>query len=280
MTAYALYEPVNTLKAIADNVWIVDGPEIQMTYPWLPFFKVPFPTRMTIVRLGDGGLWLHSPTPLTEALAAAVDALGRVTFLVAPNLLHFWWIADWKARYPQACAYAAPGTRKHAEKRFTGFDADLTDAPPSEWQGEFVQVLVPGSYMTEAVFLHKASRTLILTDLIENFEPDRFSKTWLRWACQWAGCCDPDGRAPDRPALDLFAPPRFGARGGADYAGMAAGACDSGAWQVVSPKRRSRVETRLPLGFMSGRVIPKKLVPDAIGDGYRVSEKITRQRKW
>ncbi len=196
MTAYALYEPVNTLKPVADNVWIVDGPEIQMSYPYLSFFKVPFPTRMTVVRLGDGSLWLHSPTPLTDDLAAAIDALGRVAFLVAPNLLHFWWIGDWKARYVQARAYAAPGTRKRAEKRFTGFDADLTDAPPPEWRGEFAQVMVPGSYMTEAVFFHRASHTLILTGLIENFEPDRFSKRWLRLACQWSGCCDPDGRAP------------------------------------------------------------------------------------
>ena len=51
MAAYALYEPVNTLKPVADDVWIVDGPEIQMSYPYLPFFKLPFPTRMTIVRL-------------------------------------------------------------------------------------------------------------------------------------------------------------------------------------------------------------------------------------
>ena len=196
MTAYALYEPVNTLKPVADNVWIVDGPEIRMTYPWLPMFSVPFPTRMTVVRLKDSSLWVHSPTPLPEALAGAVDVLGKVAYLVAPNLLHFWWIADWKARYPGARAYAAPGTRERAQKRFTGFDADLSDEPPPEWQGEFAQVPVHGGYMTEVVFFHRASRTLILTDLIENFEPDRFSKRWLRLACQWAGCCDPDGRAP------------------------------------------------------------------------------------
>jgi hypothetical protein len=196
MAAYALYEPVNTLKPVADNVWIVDGPEILMGYPYLPFFKLPFPTRMTIMRLGDGSLWLHSPTPLTEALAQAVDALGRVAFLVAPNLLHFWWIADWKARYAQARAYAAPGTREHAQKRFTGFDADLTGEPPPEWQDEFAQVPVAGDFMTEVVFFHRPSRTLILTDLIENFEPNRFSKRWLRLACQWAGCCDPDGKTP------------------------------------------------------------------------------------
>ncbi len=196
MAAYALYEPINALKAAAENVWIVDGPEIRMTYPWLPFFSVPFPTRMTIVRLADGALWVHSPTALSDQLARAVDGLGRVAFLVAPNLLHFWWIGDWKARYPQARAYAAPGVRAQAAGRFAGFDADLSETPPPEWQDAFEQVPVPGSFMTEVMFFHRASRTLILTDLIENFEPGRFSKRWLRLACQWSGCCDPDGKAP------------------------------------------------------------------------------------
>ena len=40
--------------------------------------------------------------------------------------------------------------------------------------------LVPGSIVTEAVFHHRASGTLILTDLIENFEPSRVRKVWLR----------------------------------------------------------------------------------------------------
>ncbi|MEZ5785573.1 MAG: DUF4336 domain-containing protein [Xanthobacteraceae bacterium] len=196
MAAYAPYEPINTLKPIADNVWIVDGPEIFMCYPWLSFIKVPFPTRMTIVRLADGKLWVHSPTPLPDDLARAIDSLGQVAFLVAPNLLHYWWIGEWKSHYPQARAYAAPGVRERAAARFNGFDADLTDLPPPEWQGEFDQVLVPGDYLTEAVFLHRASRTLLLTDLIENFEPGRFRRLWMRWACQMSGCCDPDGKVP------------------------------------------------------------------------------------
>jgi hypothetical protein len=196
MTAYALYEPVNALKPVAENVWLVDGPEIRMTYPWLPLFSVPFPTRMTVVRLADGQLWVHSPTPLPDALARAVDALGRVAFLVAPNVLHYWWIGDWKAHYPQARAYAAPGVRGRAAGHFDGFDAELSDAAPAEWQGAFEQLLVPGGYMTEAVFLHKASRTLIVTDLIQNFEPGRFANPLMRWVYCAAGCCDPDGKAP------------------------------------------------------------------------------------
>ena len=196
MTSYALYEPVDTLKSVADNVWIVDGPEIRMSYPYLPFIKVPFPTRMTVVRLADGALWLNSPTPLVEELAKSLDTLGRVAFLIAPNLLHYWWIGDWKARYPDARAYAAPGTQARAAKRFTDFNAELGPTPPAEWRGEFRQLLVPGDYLTEVVFLHVASRTLIVTDLIQNFEPDRFANPLTRWVYCAAGCCDPDGTMP------------------------------------------------------------------------------------
>jgi Domain of unknown function (DUF4336) len=196
MTTYALYQPINVLKPEAENVWIVDGPEIRMSYPYLPFVKAPFPTRMTLVRLSDGGLWVHSPTPITDELAQAVDALGTVRFLVAPNLLHYRWISDWKERYPHARAYAAPGTRQRAAKHFTGFDAELTEVPPTEWQGAFKQVVVHGDYLTEVAFLHEASRTLILTDLIENFEPVRISNRLMRWGYCLSGCCDPDGKMP------------------------------------------------------------------------------------
>ena len=46
----ATYPPVNTLKRVADNLWIVDGPIIRFGAPWL---KMPFPTRMTVIRLAS-----------------------------------------------------------------------------------------------------------------------------------------------------------------------------------------------------------------------------------
>jgi hypothetical protein len=47
-----------------NDVWIVDGPVIRFGMPWPRF---PFPTRMTVVRLTGGDLFLHSPTPLTPS---------------------------------------------------------------------------------------------------------------------------------------------------------------------------------------------------------------------
>ena len=52
--AYVTYPPLNTLKDIADNVWIVDGPAIRFGMPWPKF---PFPTRMTVIRLASGELF-------------------------------------------------------------------------------------------------------------------------------------------------------------------------------------------------------------------------------
>jgi len=97
----SLYEPIDVLKAVAPEIWIVDGPVVRMA--------APFTTRMTIVRLRGGGLWCHSPVAPSNALFAAVDALGPVRHLVSPNKLHYAHIAAWRQRYPQAAAWASPG---------------------------------------------------------------------------------------------------------------------------------------------------------------------------
>ena len=56
--------------------------------------------------------------------------------------------------------------------------------------------MVSGALLTEVEFFHRPSRTLILTDIIENFEPARIRKPVLRWTMQVFGCADPDGKAP------------------------------------------------------------------------------------
>jgi hypothetical protein len=187
------YQPINTLRAIADQLWIVDGPLIRFSYAWV---RLPFPTRMTIVRLGSGELWVHSPTELTPGLKAEVDRLGRVRHLIAPIKLHYWWVGDWQAACPEALAYAAPGARERAAKRGAAFDLDLGAEPPAAWAGEIDQLPVAGGFMTEIVFFHRRSRTLILTDLIENFEPDRVPAAWLRLLMRLGGVMHPRGSTP------------------------------------------------------------------------------------
>lgn len=190
--AYVPYAPLNRLKAFADEVWIADGPEIGMKYLG---GHLPFPTRMTVVRLSDGGLWVHSPIAWDDGLGAQLQALGPVRHLIAPNTLHYWHLPAWQARFPEARTYGAPDLQRRA-RRALALDETLGEAPPAAWDGLFDQCLVRGPVLSEADFLHRPTRTLILADLIENFEPRRVRRPLLRWLVRLSGAMDPDGKAP------------------------------------------------------------------------------------
>lgn len=76
------------------------------------------------------------------------------------------------------------------------FDHDLGPQAEAPWQGQIEQMIVEGSKVhREAVFFHNASGTLILTDLIENFEP-RNLVWWVRPILRLVGIVDPDGKMP------------------------------------------------------------------------------------
>ncbi len=187
------YPPINTLKPVAEDVWIVDGPTIRFGPRWL---RMPFPTRMTIVRTGDGSLFIHSPTPLAPDLRTAVSALGAPRWIVGPNRIHYWWIPDWHAAYGDADVYLAPRIREQAKGRIDFATKELGGANGYPWDDEIATLPVSGSYMTEFEFFHRRSRTLILTDLIENFESKKISVWWMRWLTRLGGVQDPDGRMP------------------------------------------------------------------------------------
>ena len=192
------YEPLYTLKAVAPDVWIADG-------GWIRFYGVPFPTRMTAIRLADGGLWLHSPIGDVAGLADAVAALGPVRHLVAPNWIHYAWVPDWQARFPQAVTWGCPGVAARAASRGMplALDHELGDAAPAAWAGEIDQRLAQSGLHREAVFLHRASRTLVLTDLIMNFEAAKMP-WWTRPLLRIGGVRDPDGGMPRDIAMGFL----------------------------------------------------------------------------
>ena len=194
MTATMLYLPLNTLKPLAPDIWMVDGPIVSMSAPL--GLRVPFPTRMTVVKLAGGGLWCHSPIAPDRTLFAMLDALGPIQHLVSPNKLHYTHIAAWKLRYPSAVTWASPGVRERTATRHeAAFDADLGSAPLA-WANDIDQLCFKGSWaMEEFVFFHRSSETLILTDLIENFEAAKLPAL-LRWVGRLGGVLDPDGKTP------------------------------------------------------------------------------------
>jgi hypothetical protein len=134
--------------------------------------KFDFSTRMTVVRLADGGLFLHSPIRLDDGLRAELDALGEVRTIVAPNKFHHLFAGDCRSAYPSARLYAAPGLP--AKRKDLKFDGLLADEPRIEWRGDLEQRIIRGMPMVnEVAFFHPASRTLILTDLVFNMPRGR-----------------------------------------------------------------------------------------------------------
>lgn len=145
-------------------VWVK---RIRLRFPWR-WFGAQMGSRMTVMRLADGGLLVHSPVALDAELRAAVDALGPVRFVVAPNRLHHLYVADWVAGYPEAAFWCAPALEtKRADVPWTGV---LGDAPAPGWAADIDQAALQGNrFMTEILFCHRAARTLVVTDALESF---------------------------------------------------------------------------------------------------------------
>jgi len=132
------------------------------------FLGLEVGTRMTVVRLADGSLLLHSPARLDAALRRELDALGPVRYAVAPNRVHHLHAGEVTQAYPEARLWIGPGLeRKRPDLVHVGI---LGDEAPPEWRGQLDQVFFRGRpYENEVVFFHRASRTLLLCDLAFNF---------------------------------------------------------------------------------------------------------------
>lgn len=155
------------LQAFGEGLWLADGPVAEVA-------GFRYPTRMGVVRLTGGGLFVWSPVALTPGLREAIDDLGAVTCLVAPSRLHHLFLGEWKAAYPNAGLFAAPGLR--ARRPDLAFDADLGDGPDADWTDVLDQVPVRGNLITtEVVFFHRPSATVLVTDLIQHFRPGWFA---------------------------------------------------------------------------------------------------------
>jgi hypothetical protein len=146
------------LTQLADGVWF--------THAQVSFLGLRLVSTMTVLRLGDGSLLLHAPVALTPARRAAVEALGPVAHLYAPNTYHHLRIGEWAAAFPSA--------RLHAPARLAKKRPDLridrahgTAAEPA-FAGVINELHVDGFRLEESVLLHLPSRTLVVADLVHN----------------------------------------------------------------------------------------------------------------
>ncbi len=149
---------------------------------------------MTVVRLPGNFLWLHSPVAASVERMEDVDRLGNVKYVVAPNVLHHLFVGEWVKAYPRAELWGAPGLAK--KKKALRFDGTLQDSDEPPWKDEIDQLIFRGSrVLPEVVFFHRSSKTLILTDLIQNHDPSGENWFW-RIVKQAVGVLAPNGGVP------------------------------------------------------------------------------------
>ncbi len=150
---------VTYLQKVADDLWAAEG-RVRFLAQWLH-------TRMVVVRLRDGSLFVHSPIEVNPALRDELSTLGPVRHLVAPSTYHHLWMSDWVASYPDAAVYGAPGLPE--KRQDVAFDEVLSDESPASWVTEIDQLVFRGlPIFNEVVFHHRPSRSLIVADLVFN----------------------------------------------------------------------------------------------------------------
>ena len=119
---------------------------------------------MTIVKLEDNTLLLHSPIKLDARQVSAINELGSVQYLVSPNLLHHLSLTQATTHWPAAKVWAAPGLAA----KIKGIRVDEVLAADSSLAGIDVLPIDGCPQLQEFAFFHRASSTLVLTDLVFN----------------------------------------------------------------------------------------------------------------
>jgi hypothetical protein len=123
---------------------------------------------------------------MTPERRAAVEALGPVAHLYAPNLYHHLWIGEWAAAFPSARLHAPPGLAK--KRRDLRIDRTLGAAPETAFAGIVDEMPIKGFRRKESVVFYRPERTLVVADLVHNI--GRPQHRWTRFYARTMGFHD------------------------------------------------------------------------------------------
>jgi hypothetical protein len=166
------------LTPFAEGVWMDTAP--------VRFLGMQLTATMTILRLSDGNLLLHSPLALTPARRAAIEALGPVAHLYAPNLYHHLWIGEWAAAFPSARLHAPAGLAR--KRRDLRIDRVHNAAPEPALAGVIDELGIDGFRLEESVLVYRPARTLVVADLVHNIGRPRHR--WTKFYTRTMGFYD------------------------------------------------------------------------------------------
>jgi hypothetical protein len=149
------------MKPIGDDIWHVPGPSLRMPG------GVMMPLASTVIRLSGGSLVVYSPVRFDDATAGAIDAIGPVEHIIAPNRLHHLHAGAAAARWPRARVHAPAGVRD--KQPGLRIDHELGDHAVGDaaWRGAIEIAHIAGApKIDEYVAFHRPSGTLVCADLV------------------------------------------------------------------------------------------------------------------
>ena len=174
------------MQQLAENLWLL--------HYKLPLLGEYLGRNVAIIRLNSGELVIHSTGPFTPEDVAAITALGQPAYLVDALAKHDTFAKEGRAAFPGIPYYAPEGFTEAS-----GIATEPLEYPPAAWQGELdVAVLAGQETKAEYAMLHRASRTLIVADLVFNIESDAPTLTKLVSPLLQTGA-GPEGTGMPRP---------------------------------------------------------------------------------
>jgi hypothetical protein len=146
---------------------------------------------MTVIRFSSGDLVVLCPVQISDVIYNQLSNLGRIAYIIAPNLYHHLFVSDFKAAFPEAQLWVPPGLDAKrpdivVDRIMTESEGTLLDELEYLFFDGFklldLKGIVPAN---EFVFFHRATRSLILTDIAFHFDESFSLKT--RFAAQLIG---------------------------------------------------------------------------------------------
>jgi len=148
------------LEKIGDNIW---SHNMRVRFGGIPLWH-----RMTAIRLDDGSVVLHSPAKLSPELRDGINQLGPVSSIVAPSWWHDMYLQEYLATWPEAGFYAASALIKWHRQWPSALPLGVDGV--QTWDGQIDQAPIKGIglFLDEVALFHRASRSLIVADMLFN----------------------------------------------------------------------------------------------------------------
>jgi hypothetical protein len=155
-------------------MWRQLGDDVALiSFPWR-VLGIDFRRNVTLLRLADGRVVVHSTAPFTQKDIVAIRRFGEPSWLVEATLMHDTFAKEGR-KVLQNIPYLAPDGFVEA----TEVQTESLSAPPREWDGEIDVLRIDGARMNEHALFHRRSRTLVVADLFFSFPQE--TSGWPRF---------------------------------------------------------------------------------------------------